>query len=267
MAIPIVKFGLTFASSLGLTRYIAILPEAYDHPDSQAVRYPVVYCLHGIGGHEDEWLNGSRIAEYAASRETIYIFPNADQLCYVDSHDGSSRCETMMASEMVSHVDRTYRTLPQPDARGLMGLSMGGYGALYLSLRHPDVFGPAVSLSGAFIIGLIRMAERRPERAHVDQLFPVGPLGREQWDLFAQVRAASDEVRESMRWKLLCGVDDRLIDINRALHHYLLAFGLQHDYDEYPGAHTWPFWDEHAVESLDFLDRHLLKAVSEHVGA
>jgi len=64
----------------------------------------------------------------------------------------------------------------------------------------------------------------------------------------------------ALNWKLLCGVDDGLIEINRALHHFLLAKDIAHEYDEYPGAHTWPFWDEHATACLDFLTRYLAAA-------
>jgi enterochelin esterase-like enzyme len=253
----IVRRDLVFPSSLGETRYCVVLPEGYE---ASRRRYPVVYLLHGIGGHEDEWLNGSRIAEYAGGRETILVCADAAQRCYVDSADGASLCETMAARDLVAFVDRTYRTIPRREARGLMGLSMGGYGALYLSLRHPATFRAAVSLSGAFLIGQVRFAERRPNLAHVDALFPPTRSGRERWDLFDQVRSAPPPVLEGLRWKLLCGVEDGLIEINRALHRYLSFHGVEHRYDEYPGGHTWPFWDEHAAESLDFLGEELTPA-------
>ncbi len=258
MAGTIVRTGETFPSALGATRYAIILPGDYDEPATAGRRYPVVYLLHGIGGHEDEWLQGSRIAEYAAGRQTILVCADAAQRCYVDSADGTSLCETMVAHDLVAWMDRTYRTIPRREARALMGLSMGGYGALYLSLRHPATFCAAVSLSGALHIGQDRVAETRPDRAHVDRLFPATLAGREQWDLFAQVRIAPWTVRVALNWKLLCGTEDGLIDINRAFHHYLLAKDVAHEYDEYPGGHTWAFWDAHATESLDFLARYLL---------
>jgi putative tributyrin esterase len=257
MAGTIVRTAQTFPSALGDTRYALILPEDYEQ---SARRYPVIYLLHGIGGHEDEWLNGSRIADYAAGRNVILVAPDAAQRCYVDSADGASLCETMVARDLVAWLDANFRTLPQREGRALMGLSMGGYGALYLSLRHPATFGAAAALSGAFHIGQDSLGRTRPDLAHVDHLFPAALTGREQWDLFDQVRAAPVPVQESLRWKLLCGVDDGLIHINRALHHYLLAKHIPHEYDEYPGAHTWPFWDEHATACLDFLTRYLAAA-------
>jgi putative tributyrin esterase len=260
MADPLVRTGQTFPSALGNTRYIAILPERYDDPATANRRYPVVYLMHGIGGHEDEWLTGSAIARYAAGRDLILVCADAAQRCYVDSFDGSSLCETMAARDLVNFADATYRTLPRRDARGLMGLSMGGYGALYLSLRHPNTFAAAVSLSGALMIGQATLGESRPDLAHVDKLFPPTLTGREQWDLFAQLRMAPTTVRQALRWKLLCGTEDGLIEINRAFHHYALARGVAHQYDEYLGKHDWPFWDEHAEESLAFLAKHLIGA-------
>jgi enterochelin esterase-like enzyme len=260
MASTIVRTGLTFSSALGETRYAVVLPEGYDEPAVQQRRYPVVYLLHGIGGHEDEWLKGSQIAAYVAGRGVILACADAAQRCYVDSFDGAVLCETMAARDFVSFVDTTYRTIQQRAARGLMGLSMGGYGALYLSLRHPQTFVAAVAHSGAFHIGHGSLASARPDRAQADRQFPRELAGREQWDLFAQVRIAPLSVRAGLRWKLLCGTEDRLIHINRALHHYLLAHGVEHQYDEYSGAHTWPFWDAHAAEGLDFLAQHLAPA-------
>ena len=262
-----VRTNLTFQSALGETRYIAILPEGYDEAPAQARRYPVVYLLHGIGGHEDEWLAGSRIAEYAAGRDLILVCADAGQRCYVDSADGSSLCETMAARDLVAYVDRSYRTIPRPEARGLMGLSMGGYGDLYLSLRHPHTFSAGVSLSGALHIGQLPLGERRPDLAHVERLFPPARSGREQWDLFAQVRMAPRILRQNLRWKLLCGVDDHLIEINRAFHHFLRYHEVPHLYDEYPGAHTWHFWDAHAPRSLDFLATQLQPAGPTPAGA
>src|SRR4051794_7977399 len=200
----IVQTGLTFPSALGETRYSVILPD--DYHTSAAARYPVIYLMHGIGGHEDEWLVGSQIADYASGRNLILVCADAAQRCYVDSADGSSLCETMAARDLVAFMDARYRTIPQREARGLLGLSMGGYGALYCSLRHPQTFSAVVALSGALHIGQTPTGERRPDLAHVDRLFPATRSGREAWDLFAQLRIATLVVRQSLRWKLLCGV-------------------------------------------------------------
>ena len=94
---PIVRTNLLFQSAPGERRFVVILPDGCDDPPARASRYPVVYLLHGIGGHEDEWLEGSRIAEYAAGRSLILVCADAGQHCYVDSADGSSLCETMAA--------------------------------------------------------------------------------------------------------------------------------------------------------------------------
>ncbi len=93
---PIVRTNLLFQSALGERRLVVILPDGCDDPPAQAWRYPVVYLL-GIGGHEDEWLVGSRIAGYVAGRSLILVRADAGQHCYLDSADGSSLCETMAA--------------------------------------------------------------------------------------------------------------------------------------------------------------------------
>ena len=130
-----VRTGLRFASALGDTRCAVVLPEDYDDEAAGGRRYPVVYLLHSMDGHEEEWPKGGRLAAHAAGRDLILVCADAGRRCYVDSADGASLCETMAARDLVAFVDGSYRTLAQRGGRGLLGPSMGGYGALYLSLR------------------------------------------------------------------------------------------------------------------------------------
>ncbi len=121
-----VRTGLSFSSALGETRYSVVLPADYDAPARRHRRYPVVYLLHSMGGREDEWLRGGRIAAHARGREVILVCADAGRRCYVDFADGTSLCETMVARDLVAYLDGAYRTLPEPRGRGLLGISMGG---------------------------------------------------------------------------------------------------------------------------------------------
>ena len=69
-------------------------------------------------------------------------------------------------------------------------------------------------------------------------------------DLFALASALKKSERPKLR--VDCGVEDFLIEPNRAFHSHLEALGYKHEYAEYPGAHTWDYWDEHVQEAIAF---------------
>jgi len=128
------------------------LPPGYD--SSADKRYPVVYLLHGYGLQAARWMTLFDI-EGAANRamggggegeraqEMILVNPSAYTI-YDGSFYGSSVTtgdwESFVADELVSYIDSHYRTLPDRASRGLAGHSMGGYGALRIGMKRPDVF-------------------------------------------------------------------------------------------------------------------------------
>ena len=125
-------------------------------------RYPVVYLLHGFtdsdakwfGRGAKHWINLPAVldAAYAAGPffESIVVMPdgsNAFQGSFYSSSVTIGDWETFVAEELVSAVDARYRTLARREARGLAGHSMGGYGAIRLAMKRPDVFSSLYALS------------------------------------------------------------------------------------------------------------------------
>jgi S-formylglutathione hydrolase FrmB len=127
------------------------LPPTYQGSDA---RYPVVYMLHGFTDTDLRWFGWQehfvnvpaafeRALEAGITREMILVMPNA-YTAFAGSMYSSSVTtgdwETFVADELVAHIDRHYRTIPERPARGLAGHSMGGYGALRIGMKRPDVF-------------------------------------------------------------------------------------------------------------------------------
>lgn len=138
------------------TRTIDVyLPPGYEASDQ---RYPVVYALHGVFTNQKDDILGmgkqlnSLIAE-GESSEMILIFPDGDNL-FGGGHYLSSATigdyESYIAKELVAHVDSNYRTIPNRDARGITGCSMGGNGAMHLAFNFPDIFSSAAAVSGIY---------------------------------------------------------------------------------------------------------------------
>jgi enterochelin esterase-like enzyme len=132
------------------------LPPSY--ATERARRYPVIYLLHGYGGTDANWtgrqLNLPEIADklFAARtvREMIVVMPNAFSLHKGSMYSNSVTTgdwETYVARDLVVYVDGHYRTIPERPSRGLAGASMGGYGAVRIAMKRPDVFSSLYILS------------------------------------------------------------------------------------------------------------------------
>src|SRR5579884_4079955 len=142
--------------------YYVYLPPGYNLPLFRRMRYPTVYLLHGAPGEAHDWYWGGKInvvadSLIAACRITpaIIVMPDGNgglerDTQYVNRWNGTENDATYLVRDVVSFVDRHFRTLPDPRFRAIMGNSEGGYGAVNLAVQHPDVFRIAVSLTGYF---------------------------------------------------------------------------------------------------------------------
>jgi enterochelin esterase-like enzyme len=133
---------------------IVFLPPSY--AKDKARRYPVVYALHGYSIGAEQWtreIHAPQTIEGAfaqGAREMIVVLPDSKTV-----HNGSMYSssvttgdfERFVAKDLVAHVDRHFRTLPERTSRGLAGHSMGGYGATRIGLKHADVFGSLYVMS------------------------------------------------------------------------------------------------------------------------
>ncbi len=133
---------------------IVYLPASYAR--ERARRYPVVYALHGYSVGAGQWSQEMHMpqtiegAVAKGAREMIVVVPDSKTV-----HNGSMYSssvttgdfERFIARDVVSYIDAHYRTLPSRDSRGLIGHSMGGYGALRIGMKHADVFGSLYVMS------------------------------------------------------------------------------------------------------------------------
>jgi S-formylglutathione hydrolase len=132
------------------------LPPSY--ASERTRRYPVVYLLHGYTGTDSTWAGrianlpeiADRVAAAGAARELIVVMPNAYNVYAGSMYSNSvttGNWEGYIAEDLVGYVDKTYRTIPDRMSRGLAGHSMGGYGAIRIGMKRPDVFSSIYSLS------------------------------------------------------------------------------------------------------------------------
>jgi S-formylglutathione hydrolase FrmB len=138
--------------------------------------------------------------------------------------------------------------------RAIGGLSMGGYGAVKLGLKHHETFASVNSHSGAltFLHRSVReAAELSPE---FPAIFGDHPRGGKE-DPFALVERIDHGRAPALR--IDCGTDDFLLPDNRAFHKHLESLKIDHEYQEFPGGHDWAYWDKHVQEAVAFHARQL----------
>lgn len=245
--------------------YNALLPPGYFKSNK---RYPVLYLLHGLFGRHDDWITRTNLAQYAAAYDLIIVTPEGKDGWYVDSATvPADKYESYLLRELLPDVDARYRTIKDRRARGVAGLSMGGYGALKYGLKHRDYFAFAGSMSGA--LDPANRTEEHPGfgwnilRPSISTAFgPPDSPARQLNDLHQIARNLTAADISSLPYLYFdCGLDDGFLATNRELAEILVAKKIAHQYRQLPGGHDWQYWDRQVQEILrvyaDFTTRYL----------
>jgi len=241
----------------------------YLPPDYQAGTrsYPVVYLLHGYTDNESGWIQFGEVNMAAdraiASREIpsmIIVMPDAKATWYMNNADGSEKFEDMFVQEFIPYIDKTYRTRAKKEFRGVSGLSMGGFGSLLYSLKHPDLFTACAAFSAAVWTEeeIKTMASPKGD-GMFEKLFGVT---KDKSLLTQHYRENSildlagtlpKEQIEKVRIYIDCGDDDFLYKGNSALHVLLRDRKVAHEFRVRNGGHTWVYWRTGIVDALRFI--------------
>src|SRR5205085_1250820 len=119
--------------------YWVVLPEDYQNRPSQ--QYPVLYMLHGHGGAPTESVQNSHLLEYIRPQHWILVMPDGKDSYYTNAAEKTGdRFEDYIVRDLVSDVEGKFRVVPKRDGRMLAGISMGGFGAEKIGLRHPEAY-------------------------------------------------------------------------------------------------------------------------------
>jgi putative tributyrin esterase len=239
----------TFRSaSLGRDMHYRIyLPQAYAQSER---RFPVLYLLHGIYGKFTDWDTQSHLRHYAQNLDLIIVMPDAGDSWYVNSATApQNRFEDYIAKDVIGAVDGKYRTAAARESRAIAGVSMGGYGALNLALKHPDLFVFAGSISGA-INAPTDLGPRQPAfQANLLQVFGLaGSATRAENDIFTLLKHA--DIARLPYIYLACGESDPFFPLNQQFAAQLLDQHARYEFHHAPGAHEWKFWDKAAKKLL-----------------
>jgi len=217
---------------------------------------PTVYMLHGFGGDCTAWLAVKPSLPAVADRDGIVIVcPDGGRSWYMDSPEcPESRYETFMTEELVPFIDETYPVIAAREGRAIMGLSMGGYGAMTLAMKHKELFGAVGSTSGGLDIRPF------PRSWELDRLLGEQFEHSDRWDAFTPIRMIPRLKNGDLRIIIDCGYSDFFLDVNRDFHDRLLRYGIDHDFYLRPGGHNRDYW----ADSVDYQLLFFRKFFGEH---
>lgn len=246
------EFSTLYSAALGREMPLDVfLPPGYDSSDQ---RYPVLYMLHGMGGTNKEWEyyglfeEADRLMRAGEMIPFIVVLPQGDYGYWVDQANGGPRWGEYVAREVVAEVDRRYRTLPDPSARAVGGLSMGADGALQLALNNPDVFS---------VVG-----------AHSPVLKPYGDAPEFFGDVVyfeAHYPVTLVQFQTEVAKRLTISIDVGDVDIwltnAVAFHEELNRLGVRHEWHVWPGEHNAEYWTAHVVDNLRFYGAALQRSM------
>lgn len=216
---------------------------------------PVVYLLHGYGGHARTWIGVKpNLPQIADEKGIIFACPDGKNSWYWDSPKNPAyRYETFVSSELVKYTDANYTTVPERKARAITGLSMGGHGALWVSIRHKDTFGAAGSTSGGVDIRPF------PTNWQMDKQLGEYAANKGVWDQHTVINQIDKIQDGDLALIIDCGEQDFFLEVNKELHKRLLARNIGHDFITRPGAHNGKYWNSSIDYQILFFDKFFKK--------
>jgi len=232
--------------------YNVLLPKSYG---GTRRRFSVLYLLHGLFGSCDNWIELTDLQNYSDRFELVIVTPEGLDSWYVDSAtDKRARFERYILRDLIPRIDDIFRTRAIRKSRGIAGNSMGGYGALKLALKRPDLFAFAASTSGAFHAPMLseanadeRWAELMPS---INQAFGAPDSRVRRFNDVFQIAARVGRKGHFPTIFMDCGKEDSFLEINRDLNQRFEQCGIEHTYKEFRGGHDWDYWARRTNEIL-----------------
>jgi putative tributyrin esterase len=222
-------------------------------------KLPVLYLLHGGGGGFRDWSNYSDVAGYA-ERGLMLIMPEANSSYYTNSADRpQDRYEDYIVQDLISDVEQRLPAARGRTHRAIAGISMGGFGAVVLALKHPDLFVFAGGLSSALDVPSRPFSIKRigQYRQHSSIFGTWGSQNRRASDPFVLVRSV--DPAQAPYLFLTCGDQEGLLPANRRFASMLQAKHFRYEFHTVSGGHDWNQWNRNVPA--------LMKSVLDHIKA
>ncbi len=218
---------------------------------------PVVYLLHGGGGGYRDWSNYSDVARYS-EHGLILVMPEGNESYYVNAAERpNDRYEDYITKDLIGDVEARFPAASGRQNRAIVGVSMGGFGAVVLALKHPDLFAFAGGLSAALDVPTRKFSLRRMAqyRGHAQIFGPWGSTTRRA-NIPYILSGSADPARAPYLY-LTCGEQEGLLPANQRFATLLKKRGFKYEFHPAPGGHDWNQWNGRLPALFESLLQHL----------
>jgi putative tributyrin esterase len=225
-------------------------------------KLPVVYLLHGNGGDFREWSNDSDVARFAEGG-LILVMPEGESSYYTNARGRpKDRFEDYIVKDLIADVEARFPA--DPTKRAIAGVSMGGFGAIKLALKHPELYSFVGSLSGAIDVPSRPFSFKRISqyRSHAKIFGDWGTVTRRDNDPFLLARSVDPSKTPFIF--LTCGEQKGLLASNRRFAALLAERNFRFEFNAGPGAHDWNQWNSRMPEMFASLSSHIFKDRDDH---
>jgi len=248
--------GEFYSKELGLDTGVGVII-----PDSRGAKnlsgpYRVLYLLHGRGDANGSWARLTSIERYALEHDIAVVMPEVQHSFYCDMKYGMNYF-SYVSKELPARMHNMFRLSTKRQDAFVMGLSMGGFGALKLGLNFPGRYAGVGAFSSA--VGVFAdksdkfLQNKHNYNEHVAIFGPELEV-TEVDDLAALAGKMSLLPKEKQtKFFVTCGLQDGLLANNRKLMDEFKKVNLDLEYREWEGIHGWDFWDESVKQALDYF--------------
>lgn len=261
-----VEYGSLSSAALGKELKFAVqFPPSYDADAKR--RYPVLYFLHGMFGNEREFERRGVAAAISKMRDEgkigdfVIVAPAGENSFYLNAKNGA-QYEDAIIKDLIPYIEKTYRVMNKPADRAIQGISMGGWGAMLLAFKHPEMFSSVTTHSAALFAELPRPtgADRRSQfmMQLIGKIFgdpPDEEFFKSVNPMFVAEANAAAIKKSGIKIYFDCGEQDRygFQEPNKAFDEKLTKLGLAHEFHLFPGNHGWEYMISVADHSYGFL--------------
>lgn len=215
---------------------------------------PVLYLLHGMGGNHSVWERRTSIERYASAYQLAVVMPSTDLGFYTDTTYDMNYW-TFLSEELPEIVHELFPQITyKREKTYAAGLSMGGYGALKLGLRKPEMFAAVASLSGALVLNNVDALLATRKAAYWEGIFgPLDEIKGSANDPLTMVEELAASQTAAPRFFLACGTEDFLYPASQFMAAKLGEKDWEVTFEEGPGEHNWIFWDQWIQRVLEWM--------------
>lgn len=236
-----------------LMPYRVILPSQI----STGQKLAVIYLLHGGGGNYRDWSNYSDVSQFAAPG-LILVMPEGESSYYVNAAERpNDRFEDYVVRDLIADVESRFPVASGRANRGIAGISMAGFGAVTLALKHTDLFAFAGGLSSAIDVPSRPFSIQRISqyRGHAQIFGAWGSETRRANDPYLLIGVVAP--KEVPYMFLTCGEQEGLLPANRKFAALLQKHGFSYEFHTATGGHDWNQWNRRLPELFKNLRQHL----------